>query len=163
MKGITVYHGGTEKIEQPHCKLGRVNLDFGQGFYVTDLKEQAQTWANNIARSRKRIPVLNRYIMDRESIIRTYRCKIFTAYDKEWLEFIVANRQGLNEAQKYDYVEGGVANDRVVDTVNLYIAGLMEMETALRELSKHQPNNQMCILNQEIINKYFIFDGTENL
>lgn len=163
MKGITVYHGGTEKIEQPHCKLGRVNLDFGQGFYVTDLKEQAQTWANNMARSRKRIPVLNRYIMDRESIIRTYRCKIFTAYDKEWLEFIVANRQGLNEAQKYDYVEGGVANDRVVDTVNLYIAGLMEMETALRELSKHQPNNQMCILNQEIINKYFIFDGTENL
>ena len=163
MKGITVYHGGTEKIEQPHCKLGRVNLDFGQGFYVTDLKEQAQTWANNMARSRKRIPVLNRYIMDRESIIRTYRCKIFTAYDKEWLEFIVANRQGLNEAQKYDYVEGGVANDRVVDTVNLYIAGLMEMETALRELSKHQPNNQMCILNQGIINKYFIFDGTENL
>ena len=163
MKGITVYHGGTEKIEQPHCKLGRVNLDFGQGFYVTDLKEQAQTWANNMARSRKRIPVLNRYIMDRESIIRTYRCKIFTAYDKEWLEFIVVNRQGLNEAQKYDYVEGGVANDRVVDTVNLYIAGLMEMETALRELSKHQPNNQMCILNQEIINKYFIFDGTENL
>ena len=163
MKGITVYHGGTEKIEQPHCKLGRVNLDFGQGFYVTDLKEQAQTWVNNMARSRKRIPVLNRYIMDRESIIRTYRCKIFTAYDKEWLEFIVVNRQGLNEAQKYDYVEGGVANDRVVDTVNLYIAGLMEMETALRELSKHQPNNQMCILNQEIINKYFIFDGTENL
>ena len=163
MKGITVYHGGTEKIEQPHCKLGRVNLDFGQGFYVTDLKEQAQTWANNMARSRKRIPVLNRYIMDRESIIRTYRCKIFTAYDKEWLEFIVANRQGLNEAQKYDYVEGGVANDRVVDTVNLYIAGLMEMETALRELSKHQPNNQMCILNQEIINNHFIYDGTENL
>ena len=163
MKGITVYHGGTEKIEQPHCKLGRVNLDFGQGFYVTDLKEQAQTWANNMARSRKRIPVLNRYIMDRESIIRTYRCKILTAYDKEWLEFIVANRQGLNEAQKYDYVEGGVANDRVVDTVNLYIAGLMEMETALRELSKHQPNNQMCILNQEIINNHFIYDGTENL
>ena len=163
MKGITVYHGGTEKIEQPHCKLGRVNLDFGQGFYVTDLKEQAQTWANNMARSRKRIPVLNRYIMDRESIIRTYRCKIFTAYDKEWLEFIVVNRQGLNEAQKYDYVEGGVANDRVVDTVNLYIAGLMEMETALRELSKHQPNNQMCILNQEIINNHFIYDGTEKL
>lgn len=53
---------------------------------------------------------------------------------REWLEFIVANRQGLNKAENYDYVEGGVANDRVVDTVNLYIAGLLEMETALREL-----------------------------
>ena len=101
--------------------------------------------------------------MDRDAILTNYRCKVFTAYDKEWLEFIVANRQGLNEAEKYDYVEGGVANDRVVDTVNLYIAGLIEMETALRELSKHQPNNQMCILNQNIINKHFIYDGTENL
>lgn len=163
MSAITVYHGGTQVVNNPICKFGRRNLDFGQGFYVTNIREQAQSWANNMARSRKDSPLLNRYKMDRDAILTNYRCKVFTAYDKEWLEFIVANRQGLNEAEKYDYVEGGVANDRVVDTVNLYIAGLIEMETALRELSKHQPNNQMCILNQNIINKHFIYDGTENL
>lgn len=38
---------------------------------------------------------------------------------------------------------------------------LMDLNTALGELSKHQPNNQICILNQEIINKYLVFDGTE--
>ena len=95
--------------------------------------------------------------------MKGFRCKVFKAYDRDWLEFIVANRQGLNEAANYDYVEGGVANDRVVDTINLYITGLMEIETALKELSRHQPNNQICILNQEIINKHFIYDGTENL
>ena len=163
MSAITVYHGGTQVVNSPICKFGRRNLDFGQGFYVTNIREQAQSWANNMARSRKESPLLNRYKMDRDAILTNYRCKVFTAYDTEWLEFIVANRQGLNEAEKYDYVEGGVANDRVVDTVNLYIAGLIEMETALRELSKHQPNNQMCILNQNIINKHFIYDGTENL
>ena len=163
MSAITVFHGGTLAVEKPICKYGRANLDFGQGFYVTNLKEQAIPWANNMSRIRKESPVLNRYLMDRESILNNYRCKVFAAYDREWLEFIVANRQGLNEAQKYDYVEGGVANDRVVDTVNLYIAGLMDLKTALGELSKHQPNNQMCILNQEIINKYFTYDGTENL
>ncbi|MBQ7575660.1 MAG: DUF3990 domain-containing protein, partial [Bacteroidales bacterium] len=54
-------------------------------------------------------------------------------------------------------IEGGIANDRVVDTVNLYSLGLMDEETALSRLSEHQPNNQICILNQEIIEKYLSF------
>ena len=163
MSNIIVYHGGTETIENPICKFGRKNLDFGQGFYVTNLREQAVTWANNMARNRKMPAVLNRYRLDREAILQNARCKIFKAYDKEWLEFIVGNRTGQELAKNYDYVEGGVANDRVVDTVNLYIAGLMELSTALRELSKHQPNNQICILSQDLINKYLEYDGTEEL
>ena len=163
MSNIIVYHGGTETIENPICKFGRKNLDFGQGFYVTNLREQAITWANNMARNRKMPAVLNRYRLDRETILQNARCKIFKAYDKEWLEFIVGNRTGQELAKDYDYVEGGVANDRVVDTINLYIAGLMELSTALRELSKHQPNNQICILSQDLINKYLEYDGTEEL
>lgn len=163
MSNIIVYHGGTETIENPICKFGRKNLDFGQGFYVTNLREQAVTWANNMARNRKMPAVINRYRLDREAILQNARCKIFKAYDKEWLEFIVGNRTGQELAKDYDYVEGGVANDRVVDTINLYIAGLMELSTALRELSKHQPNNQICILSQDLINKYLEYDGTEEL
>ena len=64
---------------------------------------------------------------------------------------------------RYDYVEGGVANDRVVDTIHLYIAGLMDLKSTLKELSKHQPNNQMCLLNQSITDKYLVYDGTEEL
>lgn len=163
MNEIIVYHGGTEIVENPICKFGRKNLDFGQGFYVTNIREQAVKWAENMANSRKKPALLNRYKLNREAIIREARTKIFEAYDVEWLEFIIANRSGENIAEGFDYVEGGVANDRVVDTVNLYIAGLMELSTALRELSKHQPNNQMCILNQDIISKYLIYDGTEEL
>ena len=83
------------------------------------------------------------------------------AYDREWLEFIVASRRGQKVADEYDYIEGGVANDRVVDTVNLYLLGLMHIETALGRLAQHQPNNQMCLLSQEITDKYLIYDGTE--
>ena len=56
-----------------------------------------------------------------------------------------------------------MANDRVVDTVNLYIHGLITLETALNRLAMHQPNNQMCLLNQKLTDKYLIFDGTEEL
>lgn len=161
MKEIYVYHGGTEQIENPICKFGRKSLDFGQGFYVTDILEQAVTWGENIALARNKAVVVNRYKLNREEILNNYRCKIFQSYDKEWLEFIVGNRTGQNSAAEFDYVEGGVANDRVIDTINLYISGLMDLNTALGELSKHQPNNQICILNQEIINKHLVFDGTE--
>ena len=163
MNELIVYHGGTERIEMPVCKFGRKNLDFGHGFYVTNLREQAVLWAYNMAKSRNMPAFINRYKLDRDAVLREARCKIFKSYDEEWLEFIVANRSGENAADEYDYVEGGVANDRVVDTVNLYIAGLIELSSALRELSKHQPNNQMCILNQEILNRYLVYEGTEEL
>lgn len=161
MSEIIVYHGGTENVESPVCKFGRRNLDFGQGFYVTDIRKQAVDWATQVADRRKETPVINRYRLNHDAILSNARCKIFTAYDKDWLQFIVASRRGEQVADNYDYIEGGVANDRVVDTVNLYMAGLMNEDTALLRLSQHQPNNQMCILSQELINKYLVFDGTE--
>ena len=33
MSEIVVYHGTTQKVDHPMCKVGRLNLDFGQGFY----------------------------------------------------------------------------------------------------------------------------------
>ena len=163
MSTVMVYHGSTEKVENPICRFGRKNLDFGLGFYVTNLREQAVAWANNMARNRKQTALLNRYRLDRDAILKVAKCKVFKAYDEEWLRFIVGNRLGENLAKEYDYVEGGVANDRVVDTINLYMAGLMELNSALKELAKHQPNNQMCILNQDLLNKYLVYDGTEEL
>ena len=160
---VIVYHGGTDIVEVPICKFGRKNLDFGQGFYVTDIRKQALEWAVLTADRRKREPVLNRYILKRNDILAAGRCKLFEAYDRDWLEFIVASRRGQAIADAYDYIEGGVANDRVGDTVNLYMLGLMDIDTALGRLSQHQPNNQMCLLSQEITDKYLIYDGTETI
>ena len=156
MSEVIVCHGGTDIVEVPICRIGRKNLDFGQGFYVTDIRQQALE-----ADRRKRAPVLNRYILKRDDVLNVGRCKVFKAYDQDWLEFIVASRRGQDVASDYDYIEGGVANDRVVDTVNLYMLGLMDIDTALGRLSQHQPNNQMCLLGQEITDKYLIYDGTE--
>lgn len=82
---------------------------------------------------------------------------------KYWLDFIVGNRQDKNPAKDYDYVEGGIANDRVIDTVNLYITGFYDTESALQQLAFHKPNNQICILNQELLNKYLEYDGTKEI
>ena len=75
----------------------------------------------------------------------------------EWLQFIVANRMGVLDVAKYDVIEGGVANDRVIDVVEAYIANLMPLETALRELSRHRHNNQFCIASQKVIDECLSF------
>ena len=157
---IKVYHGSTVVVKQPLCRVGRPNLDFGQGFYVTELQQQAIDWAKNVARREGGTPLLNSYLLDRDAILAEARSKVFTAYDRDWLLFIVAARRGFNVAASFDYVEGGVANDRVVDTVNLYMTGLMDIDTALQRLAQHQPNNQMCLLKQGLIDKHLIYDGT---
>ena len=46
---------------------------------------------------------------------------------------------------------------------NLYMVGLMDIDTALLRLSEHRLNNQMCILNQSLVEKYLFFDGTESI
>lgn len=158
---IIVYHGGTDRIERPLADAGRANLDFGLGFYVTDVYSQAVEWAKKVADHRHLLPIINRYELNRNAILSEYRCKVFTDYDGEWLDFIVASRQGQKTWAQYDYIEGGEADDRVIDTINLYMVGLMPREIALARLSEHRPNNQICLLSQQLIEKYLIFNGTE--
>ena len=143
---MILYHGATMQIEHPVCDFGRPNLDFGQGFYLTDLQKQAEEWAARQADARKEPGFLNLYEFDRESAIKEYRYLLFPAYDRDWLHFIV----------DYDIIEGGIANDRVIDTVSLFSLGLMDEETALSRLSEHRPNNQICILNQAVIDNYLM-------
>lgn len=80
---MKVYHGGTETVEFPDISKGRAGLDFGQGFYVTNLLQQAESWADRMSRIR--------------------------------------------------------------------------LETALRNLSMHRPNNQLCIRNQHVVDQFLTF------
>ena len=68
-----------------------------------------------------------------------------------------AGRPGKRPWAGYDGIEGGIANDRVIDMVEAYIAGTVSAEYALRELGKHQPNHQICILNQQAIEECLHF------
>ena len=50
---IELYHAATEIISKPLCGMGRRDLDFGPGFYMTDIYDQAVMWANRRANERK--------------------------------------------------------------------------------------------------------------
>ena len=151
---ITVYHGSYTEIKNPMTNVGSKNLDFGQGFYLTNIKEQAEAWSKIIAtRTGKNIkPVVNVYNFD---YFRTknigYRFNEFETYNIEWLKFVVDCRNGKDVFSDYDIVIGGVANDKVIDTVEDYEKGIITAEQALGQLRYKDVNHQICILNQEII------------
>ena len=78
-------------------------------------------------------------------------------YAEAWRDYDVASRRGMKRWAKDDIIEGGVANDRVIDTVELYTIGILDKASALGRLSEHQPNHQICILSQAILDKYLKF------
>lgn len=102
MDKIEVYHACPEIVERPDCLRGRKNLDFGQGFYVTDIYDQAYKFAQSKARDRKKNSFINVYLLDRKTIIQKAKTLIFDSYDEAWLEFIVACRNGEQIWLEYD-------------------------------------------------------------
>lgn len=155
---MRLFHGGYNIIEHPDCLAGRDNLDFGKGFYTTLIRGHAEQWARQVSFNRgQKKPILNVYEFDKEKAISEYRYRFFPAYDEEWMDFIVSSRSGEKPWEGYDIIEGGIANDRVIDTIRFYMYGDMEKSTALKRLSEHHPNHQICFLNQVAADKYLKF------
>lgn len=162
---IEVYHGSTQVIKHPDVARGRDNLDFGKAFYVTRIKSQAMNWAHVVySRYEENAPIVNTYALDLEAVgSNAYRKLVFNAYDSEWLNFIVASRMGKKPWKDFDYIEGGVANDRVIDTVEGYMNGDFSAEVAIGRLKYHKPNNQIAILSQKIIDDHLVWIKAETL
>ena len=157
---ITLYHGSNVEVSTPLAKIGRKNLDFGRGVYLTSIRKQATDWANIIAmrKGREAKGVVSVYHFDKTKAIEDgFTFKIFDSYDTEWLEYVVNCRKGKNVYAKFDVVEGGVANDSVIDTVEDYEKGIITAEQALGQLRYKNVNHQICILNQEVIDRYLTF------
>ena len=71
---MRLYHGTDKRIEHPDCKAGRKNLDFGEGFYTTLLREHAEGWARQVAfNNRTNTPVVNVYEFDKEAALAEHR------------------------------------------------------------------------------------------
>lgn len=157
---MKLYHGSYVTIDKPEISKGRGKVDFGRGFYLTAIQAQAERWAKviTIRKGPAYHPIVNVFELD-ESLygISDLCIKRFEEYNLEWLEYVVDCRQGGNKQICYDLVEGGVANDNVIDTVEDYENGRITAEQALGQLIYKKVNHQICIRNQHIIDQYLTF------
>lgn len=118
MAKMTVYHGGYMSVEKPEIRIGRNTKDFGNGFYCTVIREQAERWAKRYENK-----VISIYDVKIESSLRI---KEFIDMSEEWLDFIVACRNG--QVHNYDIVIGAMANDQIYNFISDYLDGVITRE-----------------------------------
>ena len=154
---MMLYHGSYVEIEKPDVAHSRPNVDFGCGFYVTPLYEQAKKWCGKFKR-RGQKSIISKYAYD-EALEDTLKVLKFDAYSEEWLEFVLQCRSGQDTTDS-DLVIGGVANDKVFNTVELYFDGLIDKTEAINRLRYEKPNLQICFRTEKAL-KLLHFEGSE--
>lgn len=157
---MTVYHGSYLEITNPDLAHSRTNVDFGCGFYTTPIREQAVKWCSKFKR-RGQNAVVSSYDFD-ESAYDDLKVLKFDSYSEEWLDFILTCRRG-KDTSDHDIVIGGVANDKVFNTVELYFDNLIDKNEAIRRLRYEKPNLQICFRTEISLQKYLHFEGSEIL
>lgn len=156
---MKLYHSSNVSVEHPDTKHSRLYLDFGRGFYLTSLREQAVRYAMRFKR-REQEAWLNTYnFIYKDS---NWKIKQFESYDEQWLDFVALCRDG-NDVGDYDMVIGGIANDRVIITLDRYFTGEISQEEALGLLRFEKPNIQYCIRSEQMLRECLTFIGSEQL
>ena len=122
--------------------------------------DQAVSWARRF-KQQGRTAFISEYTLDDEALTLP-RTLHFEDYSDEWLDFIMACRNG-KKVTDWDIIMGGVANDRVFDTVQLFFAGLIDREKAIERLRFHEPNYQICLRTQEMIDQYLRYTGSRKI
>ena len=71
------------------------------------------------------------------------KVKRFDSLNREWLEFIKENRSKGGLQHNYDVIIGPVADDKTMETIQLYIASILTTEEAIERLKYSKANNQI--------------------
>lgn len=156
---IELFHTSPQKITEPDTRHSRTNLDFGRGFYLTSFKDQAIRYAGRFS-DRYDTIWMNTYALKEDWT--GWKVAIFDSYDEKWLDFVTACRMEQDNSD-YDMVVGGVADDRVFETIDLYFAGLMPKEIALERLAFIHPNIQYCIRSEQMLHDCLTYKSSIKL
>ena len=144
---MRVFHGSYTKIDVidlSRCEIGR---DFGQGFYVTKIRSQAEFWAERKGLANKTEGVVTEFDFN-ENAFRHFNLNVlrFAGYNEDWLDFVVKNRNTAlpQPTHDYDIVEGPVADDRIATRIKKYLKGGISRQQFLEELKFIKETHQIC-------------------
>ena len=159
---MIVYHGSLEIIKKPDILHSFRSLDFGKGFYVTSVKEQAEIWAKRKAAIfSKDKAFINIYKMSENFC--ELKNKIFNDDLSEWIDFVCSCRDGKSDYKKYDVISGKVANDKVFRVVDMYHQGIWDKERAITEIKAYPGYDQTAFITQKAIDSLLKFDSYEEV
>ena len=136
---MKLYHGSNIVVDHPDITKGKPFRDFGQGFYLSDTKEQAMEMAQRVVErvGAGQTPIVNSFEFDELSMTDgSLKVKSFETYTEEWAEFVLRNRDRKTPQPYHDYdvVYGPIADDGVVRQMRRYEMGDITLKELMQEL-----------------------------
>ena len=104
---MKVYHGSSVLVDRPDVNHCRENAEFGRGFYVTPVFEQALWWSGKFKN-----PKMAEYEFNTEEA-RKLKVLEFKEYGDEMRAFIESCMAGKDESD-FDIVSGPFLTDEII-------------------------------------------------
>ena len=165
-KLITIYHGSKQIVDSPTFGLGRVNNDFGLGFYCTQSSDLAKEWAVSSLND----GFANRYTLDTEYLnILNLNSPDYTILN--WMAVLVDHRLfsiktpvarrakqylaqhfGIN-VNAYDMITGYRADDSYFDYAEAFLNNAITVEQLARAMQLGKLGEQICIKSKFAFSK----------
>lgn len=150
---MRLYHGSNIVIDSINLAMCRPYKDFGKGFYLTDIEEQAEKMAVRVSKIYGGFPVVNVFeIEDNFRKLSDIRVKDFGVHTtEEWAKFVMNNRNRAfedeknvlcNKDNKYDIVIGPVADDNMALLFRQYENEIIDFDTLLKGMIYKKTSSQ---------------------
>lgn len=149
---MKLYHGSNMVIEQIDLSKCKPYKDFGQGFYLTEIKEQAEQMARRTSAIYGGEPVVTEFEFD-EAALNTLSVKIYQEPCEEWALFVMANRSRNNaqSTHSFDIVIGPVADDTIATLFRNFDDGIIDLQMLVNGLKYKKVSSQYLFHSAEAI------------
>jgi hypothetical protein len=154
---MRLHHGSNLIVSQIDLSLCRPYKDFGRGFYLTTLRDQAERMAQRTALIFGGIPTISTFDFDERKAVGLSTLE-FDGVTRDWARFVINNRSRSfrdfsdtlnNHDSKYDIVIGPVANDDLALLFRQFSAGLIDLDMLAKGLEFKHLNNQYSFHTNE--------------
>lgn len=169
---MILYHGSNMEIDTISLEKCRPYKDFGRGFYLTELEDQAQKMAARTARIYGGRPCVSIYEFDAAALTSPdFATLTFDSPSTQWAVFVVNNRSrefenfdsfACNHDCKYDIVAGPIANDDLALLLRQFTSGLIDTEALTRDMRYKQLSSQYSFHTEKaiaLLRKAGAYDG----
>ena len=168
--GFVLYHGSYCEVKEPDLAKCAKRKDFGQGFYLTTSKEQAESFlrtsiakaiATGTIEEGQKFGYISTFEFKLSENLETH---IFENADVDWLHCIAAHRKKKmfieveREMAKYDIIAGKIADDATNATLTAYLAGAFGTagdkvadDFCIRQLLPNKLKDQYCFKTEAAI------------
>ena len=158
---MILYHGSNVEVSSIDLSKCSRFKDFGQGFYMTSIKQQACEWAIKVTRRfGTGKPTLNTYeFNDNHDNLKSL---VLSEPDERWAAFVINNRNHefsdhddilSNHDRKYDLVHGLVANDDISAILDTFLMGVLPMSELSKALIYKKLNDQYSFHTSQAISQ----------